>query len=191
VVISAAVPTALLGYFLTQQISGQHSDSTGLAVRLGFTILVSLLFTVVNAGLVAQTLSKPLLRLMRAAEDMENDRLTSAHAEELTTAEGSDEVGHLSRVFGRMAKEVIQREAALRLQVQTLRIEIDHGRQAREVDEITDTDFFRDLQKKAARMRAGAGTEATASVPAGDPQILPAVAATDLVGSAVSRGIGA
>ena len=52
-----------------------------------------------------------------------------------------------------MAREVQAREARLREQVRELRIEIDHARQARQVAEITDTDFFRDLSGRAADLR--------------------------------------
>jgi hypothetical protein len=40
--------------------------------------------------------------------------------------------------------------------VQQLRIEIDETRTARQVAEITETDYFRDLQRKANRLRSRA-----------------------------------
>ena len=45
------------------------------------------------------------------------------------------------------------REAALRSEIAKLRIEIDHSRRAQQVEEITDTAFFRDLKNKATEMR--------------------------------------
>ena len=45
------------------------------------------------------------------------------------------------------------REAALRSEIAKLRIEIDHSRRAQQVEEITDTQFFRDLKTKAEKMR--------------------------------------
>ena len=45
------------------------------------------------------------------------------------------------------------REAALRSEIAKLRIEIDHSRRAKQVEEITDTQFFRDLKTKAQKMR--------------------------------------
>lgn len=42
----------------------------------------------------------------------------------------------------------------LRKQVKKLRIEIDQGQKELEVSEIVDTDYFRDLQKKARELRA-------------------------------------
>lgn len=45
------------------------------------------------------------------------------------------------------------REAALRSEIAKLRIEIDQSRRSKQVDEITETQFFRDLQNKVKKMR--------------------------------------
>ena len=52
-----------------------------------------------------------------------------------------------------MARQVYAREERLRRQVHELRIEIDAVKQARQVAEITETDYFRDLYAKAQRAR--------------------------------------
>ncbi|MGH3147470.1 MAG: histidine kinase dimerization/phospho-acceptor domain-containing protein [Rubrobacter sp.] len=65
-----------------------------------------------------------------------------------------DELGQLARVFQRMAREVRAREQRLKQEVQQLRIEIDETRTARQVAEITETDYFRDLQSKADWLRS-------------------------------------
>ena len=52
-----------------------------------------------------------------------------------------------------MAEEVQAREQRLRQEVQQLRIEIDEARAARQVAEITETDYFRDLEAKVERLR--------------------------------------
>jgi CheY-like chemotaxis protein len=64
-----------------------------------------------------------------------------------------DELGRLARVFQRMAREVHAREQRLKQEVQQLRIEIDEARTARQVAEITETDYFQDLQRKADQLR--------------------------------------
>jgi CHASE3 domain sensor protein len=51
------------------------------------------------------------------------------------------------------ALEAYIREQALRVEVAQLRIEIDKAKQQRQVEEIIDTDFFRELQTKAETMR--------------------------------------
>ena len=52
-----------------------------------------------------------------------------------------------------MAREVHAREQRLKQEVQQLRIEIDEARTARQVAEITETDYFQDLQRKADQLR--------------------------------------
>jgi len=64
-----------------------------------------------------------------------------------------DALGQLARVFRRMAREVTARERALKQEVRQLRIEIDAGRAATQVAEITETDYFQDLQRKAHELR--------------------------------------
>jgi DNA-binding response OmpR family regulator len=65
-----------------------------------------------------------------------------------------DELGQLARVFQRMAHEVVAREKQLKLQIQVLRIEIDHAKKTRQVSEITETEYFQELQKKAKALRS-------------------------------------
>lgn len=64
-----------------------------------------------------------------------------------------DELGQLARVFQRMAREIAAREEQLKQQIQVLRIEIDQAKKTRQVSEITDTEYFQDLQKKAKALR--------------------------------------
>src|SRR5947208_8539020 len=68
-------------------------------------------------------------------------------------ARRSDELGQLALVFQEMARQVYAREQQLQRQVQQLRIEIDHARKAREVADITESDFFQQLLGKAEELR--------------------------------------
>ena len=60
-----------------------------------------------------------------------------------------DKLGQLARVFQRMAQEVAAREQRFKQQIETLRIEIDETKKARQVAELTETDFFQKLQEQA------------------------------------------
>jgi hypothetical protein len=51
------------------------------------------------------------------------------------------------------ALQVREREETLRKQIQELRIEIDQAKLSTQVQEVVDTDYFRNLQASAARMR--------------------------------------
>jgi len=85
-----------------------------------------------------------------------------AHLDELATvAARTDALGVLARRFMSMAREIQAREDRLREQVRELKIEIDEARQAKQVAEITDTDFFRDLRDRAANLRRIVHDEAT------------------------------
>jgi two-component system cell cycle response regulator len=69
-------------------------------------------------------------------------------------AQRDDALGQLARVFRRMAREVDAREEALKQEVMQLRIEIDERKAATQVAEITETDYFQDLQRKADELRS-------------------------------------
>jgi CheY-like chemotaxis protein len=91
-----------------------------------------------------------------AAAAVEADRFS---AEMLGDVPGrADSLGQLARVFLRMADEVAAREAQLKKEIQVLQIEIDHAQKARQVSEITDTEYFQELRRKAKALRHGPAT---------------------------------
>jgi DNA-binding response OmpR family regulator len=69
-------------------------------------------------------------------------------------ARRTDSLGQLARVFQSMVHEVQAREERLKQEVQQLRIEIDEGRKAHQVAEITETDYFQELQMRAKALKA-------------------------------------
>ena len=95
-----------------------------------------------------------VLRLTSAARLMAESRLTSEQATTLTETPDHDEIAELSRVFGRMAREVIQREIGLRSQVQQLTVLIDEAKRGREVAEITESEYFQSLAQRSKEIRA-------------------------------------
>jgi CRP-like cAMP-binding protein len=70
-----------------------------------------------------------------------------------------DELGQLARVFQRMVRQVHAREASLKEQVADLRVEIDEIKKARQVAEITETQYFQQLRSKAQRIRSSRSGE--------------------------------
>jgi CRP-like cAMP-binding protein len=121
---------------------------------------------------VAQGLIHLLTRRLRARmHDMANDfhymqqfsRVTQAavavemgvyEPEQLDeVAARNDELGQLARVFQRAIREVYHREQQLKQEVAELRIEIDSVRQAKQVAEVTETDYFRELRRRARDLR--------------------------------------
>ncbi|MCB0035915.1 MAG: hypothetical protein KDE51_17910, partial [Anaerolineales bacterium] len=65
-----------------------------------------------------------------------------------------DALGNLARVFQQMAREVYAREEKLKQEVQTLKIELDRARQDKQVEDITATDYFQELESKAKLLRS-------------------------------------
>jgi CRP-like cAMP-binding protein len=69
-------------------------------------------------------------------------------------ARRTDELGQLGRVFQRMEREVYARERRLKEEVELLKIEVDLARQERQVAEITETEYFRQLRSRARGLRS-------------------------------------
>ena len=91
-------------------------------------------------------------RLTDAAAAVEDGTFDPASLDDVVRHGG--ELGRLARVFQRMAREISTREQRLQQQVQELRIEIDQSRKARQVAEVTESDYFRRLQQEAQALRA-------------------------------------
>jgi CRP/FNR family cyclic AMP-dependent transcriptional regulator len=65
-----------------------------------------------------------------------------------------DDLGQLARLFQRMERAVSTREQRWKQQVAALAIQIDNAKQAQQVAEITETDYFQHLRSKARELRA-------------------------------------
>jgi CRP/FNR family cyclic AMP-dependent transcriptional regulator len=91
-------------------------------------------------------------QLIAAAQAIEAGEFNPDSLNEV--GERGDELGQLARVFQRMAKQVYARENLLMAQVRELKIELDVARQKKDVQDITSTDFFKDLRKKLDGLRA-------------------------------------
>ncbi|WP_052664228.1 response regulator [Nitriliruptor alkaliphilus] len=89
-------------------------------------------------------------RVGRAAVALEDGRF---EPDELRpVAARDDALGTLARVFTRMAHQVAAREAALRAEVDELRIEIDRARRERQVAEVTGSERYRQLSSDAVQL---------------------------------------
>jgi CheY-like chemotaxis protein len=117
----------------------------------------------INAGLARKRLHdleqeylENVGHVVAAAADVETGRFESKQLD--SVAGRDDALGQLARVFQRMAAEVRSREQRLKQEVRQLRIEIDDARAARQVAEITQTQYFQDLQAKASELRLGPDT---------------------------------
>ncbi|MBD1913425.1 DUF3365 domain-containing protein [Leptolyngbya sp. FACHB-8] len=103
---------------------------------------------------------QPVQHLARISQRISANEIKSTDDLELadnhrlnTLTKRQDELGQLGRIFQTMVNEVLAREAHLRQQIQTLRIEIDQTRKQKEVDEIVESDYFKELKAKAKQIR--------------------------------------
>lgn len=136
------------------------------ASRRAFGIVMGLFFAVFAIALLALNgllqpfVVKPIRQLARlsqrlAADEIQSPQDLDAPESEVLTkvSDRKDELGQLGRMFQDMLNEVLARQQRLRQQIRALKIEIDEQRKAREVEEIVETDYFQDLQKKAKQLR--------------------------------------
>jgi hypothetical protein len=133
------------------------TDSVKAAIQTSVvrSVLVSVAVIVVGSFislLLSSSITQPVRKLTGAARAIERgERFESERIASLTKAR--DELADLTRVFSQMAIEVQVREERLKRQVEELRIKIDEARKARQVAEITETEYFRHLREHAQEMR--------------------------------------
>jgi HAMP domain-containing protein len=114
--------------------------------------VVSLVIGLLISTYLAKRVTSPVAEISAAATAIETGLYDAGSLTQVS--QRSDELGQLARVFQRMAQEVIVREQRLKQQVQELRIEVDNAKKSRQVQEITETDFFQDLQHRADQLRS-------------------------------------
>ena len=108
--------------------------------------------------LLRRNVIQPVERIAGMASRIATADLQESEPQSLAAdAKRSDELGQLARVFQKMAAEVYAREQRFRQQVQELKISVDESRKAREVAEITETEYFQELQRKARTLRQRSG----------------------------------
>jgi len=90
-------------------------------------------------------------KVTEAAAAVETGEFDPARIEEVALRK--DSLGQLARVFQSMAREVLAREDRLKQEVQQLKVEIDEVRKVKQVEEITESDYFQHLQERAETLR--------------------------------------
>jgi len=109
----------------------------------------------ISVFLISFNITNPLRCITNAAQALEQGEPFQPEQLE-SVAQSTDEMGQLARVFSKMAIEVQAREKKLKQQVIQLRVEIDEVKRKRQVSEITDTSYFRQLREKARVLRGRA-----------------------------------
>lgn len=111
-----------------------------------------------DASLAAKRMREAELHYLRrvdeitaAAREVEAGRYRTDGLDEVAAA--GDALGGLARVFRDLVRVAAAREAALRHTVEELRIRIDAQQQARELAEITGTEYFQTLRSSAEGLK--------------------------------------
>lgn len=94
-----------------------------------------------------------LRRLIQAAQQMGEGKLSAEQIVELEASVGWDEISNLSQAFAQMARQVIEREEALSRRVRELEIVIDEAKRDKEIAEITDSAYFQRVLQKVQELR--------------------------------------
>lgn len=136
------------------QVQEQILKSIYVAFSITYIILVILVY------FVAQFLTRPMVGLTRAAEQIGEGNYETGlqYLDKLGLSEKyPDEIETMQGVFKGMIDKIYARETTLRQQVHDLKIEIDQARRQKQVEEIVDSEFFQDLRIKAQKMREQTG----------------------------------
>lgn len=159
----AGNPVAAIGVDFEADYVNEVRDEVSVDVRNAFLIAYPVLLGIMV--FITTVFTRPLLDLTAAAERTgEGDY--SVDFANLRDQRLQDEIGVLAGVFEAMVKKVDKREQSLKQQVAQLKIEIDEAKKQSEVEEIVESDFFRDLKSRATDLRTTREREGTGTKPA-------------------------
>ena len=125
-------------------------------VLISFTVTYFVLFIFVY--MISRAMTGPISSLTDMAREVAEGHYDQDIGS-LYSGQYRDEVSTLARVFELMVNKVRAREEGLKRQVQELRIEIDEAKKARQVAEITESDYFQTLKQKARELRQQAAED--------------------------------
>lgn len=119
-------------------------------VTLAFLVSYGILFVVLFfvTKMIAQPVESLSLVARKVGEGHYGERFNRS-----LLAGTVDEFYVLAETFNDMVAKIDQREQSLRIQVEELRIEIDEVKKQKQVGEIVESEFFRELQVKAQQLR--------------------------------------
>lgn len=122
--------------------------SPSLRVRALTLMVAVVIFVAIMAAFLTRMIHQPLKLLMVGVEELSNE----GRAKQITV-DSFRELNHLAQAFNEMAGKIWERESALKAKVARLRIEIDQVAKKQQVDSLARTDFFKELEINAARLR--------------------------------------
>ncbi|MCB9436140.1 MAG: hypothetical protein H6673_03995 [Anaerolineales bacterium] len=118
-----------------------------------FTIILTVVTALVSAYGFSQDIKRQLRPIHRTLDLLQSNELTIEQATSMKATQGTEPLMTLRRRMGEVGEEVIKRETQLRHQVVELQVVIDQHQKEATVEQITNSDFFQDLQKRAKDWR--------------------------------------
>ncbi len=140
-------------WVLVSAVPQSEIDRTANRITL-FQVLIDALVLLVGlfVGLLSsRRIVRPVETITQAATALEEDRFDPTVLD--AAANRRDELGALARAFRRMGSEVVDRQRRLREQVKDLTVVVDRKKVERDVGEITESDYFQELAKRAEDLR--------------------------------------
>jgi hypothetical protein len=100
---------------------------------------------------------RPMEQIAATARSAADDAAWSPSANQIASVSAiavrGDEIGQTARHFKHLLEEVYAREQRLRQEVRRLEIQIDSAKREKEVRQITESEYFQDLQSKVKNLR--------------------------------------
>ena len=130
-------------------------------VIITFAAIFAITLLLINR-LMTPTVVQPVEQMAGLAQKIADDKLDDEALDPDYLAQvmaRGDELGRMVVVFNQMVQEVAQREQALKSELQQLRIEINQTRRERELKQITETEYFQNLQARASDLRRRFGQQ--------------------------------
>ena len=166
-VLSVGANTVEFHRSATTVVAAIESERQRLQLQMAIVVALALVLLALAGFAISRMLVRPLAQLTTVARRLKEGELDEERLTKIRQRRFADEVTILADVFAEMGHQIVRREKQLRTQIAELHIQIDSGRRQQQVDEITETDYFRNLRNTATRLRSRSQEP---SPPEGDPE---------------------
>lgn len=138
----------------TTVVGAIEAERRRLQLQMGIVVALALVLLALVGFAISRMLVRPLAQLTTVARHLKEGEFDEDRLVEIRQRRFADEVTILADVFAEMGRQVIRREKQLRTEIADLHIQIDSRRRQQQVEEITETDYFRTLRNTATRLRS-------------------------------------
>lgn len=143
-------PALLLRVDMQRDVHAQGQDTLRLLIIS--LVLLGAVFVILTLLIIELVVLRRMFKLSEGVAEIG----ASGDLSQRLTFPGQDEISQLAHSINQMLtdlQESLKREKELRAEVQKLRIQIDQAKKEQQVAEITESDYFQDLQAKAKNIR--------------------------------------